>query len=126
MRSSVNGALGPMELESVQGPACSGLKSLQDWKALVGRAMGRSSLSQKQVAAAMEITPQQLSNQLSPHGKEHLSFWRMASLPPEFWHELVLLIVDFHQLTLAGTEQDRRDLEVGRAIREALQRSVAR
>ncbi len=90
-----------MELESVGQPAptapksvgeasSTAPKSVGEWRALVGRALGRAGLSQKAAAIDLGITPQALSKQLA--GAEHLSFWRMFNLPPEFWRELVALI----------------------------------
>lgn len=124
MSPMVNGALGPMEVDRVGTTTPTSPKSIGEWRAMVARAFGRSGLSQKAGAIDLGITPQALSKQLA--GLEHLSFWRMYALPPEFWRELVLLIVDFHALTLGGTEQDRRDVELGRTIRDAITRSLSR
>ena len=118
--------LGPMELDRVQSGPCSGLKSLQDWKALVGRAFGRAGLSHKVAAADLGITPQQLSNQLSLQGKEHLSFWRMHGLSRDCWRELVLLVIEFYALDIGVSERDRADLEVGRSLRELVTRVSGR
>ena len=70
----------------------------------------------------MGLSQANLSRQLA--GVEHLSFWRMFSLPREFWQELVPLIIEFHDLQISMANQDRRDMECGRSIREALQRRL--
>lgn len=122
-RSTVQRSLPPMELQTLENPVSTlegrvstALKSVESWRALVGTALGRARVSQKVAAAEMQIAEPQLSRQLS--GVEHLSFWRMKEIPAPFWQELVLLIIEFYDLQIGMTEQDRRDCETGRALRE--------
>jgi hypothetical protein len=105
-----------------QGPAA---VSDAEWRALVPRALARAGISQKAAASDLGITQSQLSRQLTSPNGEHLSFWRMASLPDAFWHELWLLMSEQRGLSVGLTEQDRRDLELGRAIRESVERRLA-
>jgi hypothetical protein len=123
MRRSIQQNLPPMPLVKVREGSCSGTKSLQDWQGVVDVARARAHLSQKLMAADMGISQQQLSDQLAGRDGAHLSFWRMFGLPPAFWQELVLLIIEFYDLQLGLSEIDRRDLEFGRSLREMLQRS---
>lgn len=95
-------------------------KSLGEWRGLVGRAFGRSGLTQKVAASELGITESALSKQLA--GAEHLSFWRMHSLPVEFWRELIVQIAEFHAITLSGTQQDAEDAAIGRLVRDAVKR----
>jgi hypothetical protein len=97
-----------------------------DWLALVPRAMGKSGLSHKAMAIDLDMDRGLLSAQLLGAPNKHLSFRRMWRLSPDFWRELVLLIIDFYGITLALSDQDRRDLELGRTVRQALERSLAR
>lgn len=116
--------LPPVPLERVQSQPCIALKSLQEWREMVVKAFGKAGLQQKAAAAEMEITAQQLSNQMC--GKEHLSFWRMFSLPRSFWVELVDLICEFHDIPARGaTAQDLEYMRIGKAYVE-LQQQVAR
>lgn len=124
MSPTVPGYLGPMELNRVGSASPTPPKSLGDWRALVGRALGRAGLSQKEAAGRLDVTQSALSKQLS--GVEHLSFWRLFHLGPEFWQEMVELIVEFHGLSSPGlSAQDQDDLRIGRAFRE-LQQMTAR
>jgi hypothetical protein len=124
MSPTINGTFGPLPLEKVQNAPCIALKSIQDWRVMVVKAFGKAGLQQKAAAAEMEITAQQLSNQMS--GKEHLSFWRMFSLPREFWVEMVDLICEFHDIPARGaTAQDIEYMRIGKAYCE-LQQQVAR
>jgi hypothetical protein len=96
------------------------------WLGLVGRALGRCGLSVKAAALTMEIDRPQLSRQLAGAPHHHLSFRRMLRLGPEFWQEIIPLIVEFHGLTLHDSPQERADAEIGRLVREAVTRSLAR
>lgn len=121
MNRSVQPSLGPMELQRVGSASPTPPKSVAEWLGLVGRAFGRSGLTQKAAAYELGVTESALSKQLA--GAEHLSFARMRNLPPEFWHELVLLIVEFHGLTLGAVSQrDLEDAAIGRCVREAVSR----
>lgn len=124
MSRSVQQSLPPMALQKVESTVSTVLKPIENWRALVPRAFGRAGWTQKRAALEMGIPEPQLSRQLG--GVEHLSFWRMHALPREFWYELVILIIDFYELQIGVSEQDRRDMELGRTVREALQRSLAR
>lgn len=120
MSRSINGALGPMELKALSTGHETDRNRLSEWRGLVVRALGKSSTSQKRGAADLGITEGQFSRQLS--GAEHLSFWRMESLPIEFWQELLELIADFKGISLSGTKQDAEDAAIGRLVREAVTR----
>ncbi len=122
MPGTVQPTLGPMELQRVQEGSLTVLKSIQDWRALVPRALGRAAVSQKQAAADLGITPSQLSGQLAGRNGEHLSFWRMHGLPREFWAEILPLIADYHGLTLGDSPQQRNHAEIGRLVSEAVLR----
>lgn len=125
MTRIVQGALGPMELERVQSGSDTGLNSLQRWKDMVPTAMSRALRSGKRTAGDLGISEQQFSSQLAYDGqdrRDHLSFWRMRNLPPEFWRELIVLIADFHNITIGGTQQDIEDAAIGRCVREAVKR----
>jgi hypothetical protein len=80
---------------AIRTPDRSGAKSLRDWQATVDRARARAQLSQKVMASEMGITPQQLSDQLAGREGAHLSLWRLFALPKSFWHEFVILVIDF-------------------------------
>lgn len=115
--------LPPTPLNRVGETTPTNPKTVGDWQALVPRAFGRSGLTHKLAAGHLEVKQTALSKQLA--GLEHLSFWRMFALPREFWQELVLLVIDFYDLQIGLTEQDRRDLELGRSVREAVERRLA-
>jgi hypothetical protein len=124
MRTSLQQPLPPMEVKRVESPVSTALKSVESFRPLIARAFGHVGLSQKRAALEMGIPESQLSRQLA--GTEHLSLWRMHGLSREFWREFVLLIIDFYDLQIGLCEQDRRDLENGRALRLLVERSVAR
>jgi hypothetical protein len=92
--------------------------------------MGRANLSSKVMAAEMGISESQLSDQLNGRMNCHLSLWRMFSLPPEFWQEMVDLICEFHNLPPRGlTAQDEEYRRIGKAfcdVHAMAQRSVGR
>lgn len=121
MRLKVQGALGPMEVRPVDGPASTMVKSV-DWLGLVSRALGKSGITHKAAASDMEIDQGLLSAQLSGASGKHLSWGRMGKLPPEFWAELIVLIAEFHDITVGGTRQDAEDAAVGRLVREVVTR----
>src|SRR4051812_48588358 len=106
MKRTLQRTLGPMELEKVQDGSRTIPKSVQEWLGLITRAAGRRSIPSKNLARDMGISPQQLSTQLSGRDGEHVSFTRMRNLPPEFWQELILLIADFHNITIGTTQRD--------------------
>jgi hypothetical protein len=122
MPAMVNGALGPMELKTLSTPVETARKSLADWRALVVRALSRAECSQKHAASDLGISEGQFSRQLA--GTEHLSFWRMLSLPASFWAELIPLIVEFHGLNVGTTPQQRQREELGRLVEEVVLRVV--
>lgn len=122
MSRTVQQTFGPLELEKVQGASRTIPKLVQDWLALFDLARGKAGMSQKSAASDMGITAQQLSTQMSGREGEHVSFTRMRNLPPEFWRELILLIADFHHITIGGTQQDAEDVKLGRLVREVVTR----
>lgn len=123
MGATTQQTLGPMELQKVGDASPTVPNSIGDWRSLVGRAFGRAAISQKVAAADLGITESALSKQLT--GAEHLSFWRMHGLPPEFWQELIPLIVEYHGLSLGDSPTQRNHAEIGRLVTEAVLR-VAR
>lgn len=132
MTASIQQPLPPMEVQRVQDTSKpvqessrTVLKSLQEWRGLVLRAMGRCQLSQKQMAAELGVSAALLSGQLAGREGEHLSFWRMHALPPAFWQELIPLIVEYHGLTLGDSPQQRNYAAIGQLVSEAVLR-VAR
>lgn len=110
-----------MELQRVESPSSTALKSLEDWRALVGRALGRIGWSQKRAAIEIGIPETQFSRQLA--GTENLSFWKMRTLPPEFWRELIVLVCEFHDITIGQSTQERIDAENGKLLRELMART---
>jgi len=140
MRTSVQLGLGAMEvrpadrqrstavnrLDGASPTAVTDVDREREWLGLVGRAFGKSGLTHKAAAITMETDAGQLSAQLAGAPHKHLSFRKMVKLGPDFWLEMILLIVEFYELSLAGTERDRRDLETGRALRAVCQRAVQR
>jgi hypothetical protein len=99
-------------------------KSLGDWRAMVSRAFAAAGLTQKEAAGLLDVTQSALSKQLA--GLEHLSFWRMFSLPPEVWKELVDAICAMHGIQPPGVSQEDQELiRIGRAQVE-LSRQIAK
>jgi hypothetical protein len=94
----------------------------REWLALFPLAVAKAGLSMTQAAGKMLIGLPQLSTQCSPEEDKHLSFRRMRRLPPEFWRELILLIVDFHDITIGSSQQDADDAAIGRLVREVVTR----
>lgn len=136
MSATVQRALGPMEVISVEGVASPTVTKVdgtpsstvtkvdrsRDWLQLVSRALGKSGLSHKAAAAEMDIDRGLLSAQLTGVPGKHLSWSRMGALPPEFWRELILLVLDFHDITIGTTQKDAEDAAIGRLVREAVGR----
>lgn len=103
----------------------------REWLSLFTAARNKAGISQKLAAATLGgISVQLLSAQESGADGKHLSFRRMWALGPEFWAELVTLILEFHDIPAPGaTAQDEEDRRIGRAYREAhalVQRSLQR
>lgn len=121
-KSSLQLNLPPTEVQSLDRPRSSPVQSMdrERWAQLPGIALAKAGIARKAAAADMELDPSLLTAQLA--GKKHLSWLRIGSLPPEFWRELILLIVEFHAITVGGTQQDQEDAAVGRLVREAVSR----
>ena len=131
-------SLGPMEVRAVDGPRSTSVKSVdpgqltptnavdrdreRHWLSLVVRAFAKAGLTHKAAAITMETDAGLLSAQLSGVPNKHLSFRKMHRLGPEFWRELILLILDFHQITVGASQRDQDDAAIGRAIREVVAR----
>lgn len=125
MRKSIQQTLGPMELKTVHRERLTPVNEVdqdREWLGLFARACGKAGLSLTAAAGSMLIGLPQLSAQCSAIEDKHLSFRRMRRLPPEFWRELILLIAEFHDITLGGTQQDAEDAAIGRLVREAVNR----
>jgi hypothetical protein len=119
-----------MEVKRVDSPLSTTANEVdmeRAWVGLAERAIVKSGFSQKTAAGKLETDRGSLSAQLACAPNRHLSFRKMWRLGPDFALELVLLIIEFYDLQIGITEQERRDLACGRAIREALElRSLAR
>lgn len=128
MKAMVNGALGPLEVQSLDRQRSMTVQPMDrsgEWNGLPGRALGRAGISFKSAAADAECDPSLWSARLA--AKKHLPWSQLGKLGAEFAAELVVLVIEFYNLPVAElTEQDRIDLHVGRTIREAMQRSLAR
>jgi len=117
--------LPPMEVKSLDsGSTVTKRPTLQEWKGMVSRAAARSGLSQKAMAVDLGISEAQLSSTFAYEGEtgpgqKHLSFWRLRHLPPEFWKELIDLLIAFYDL---GTTRKARDdsADLAQAVRELL------
>lgn len=121
--------LGPMEVKTVNRERLTPVNSdnrEREWLGLIGRAAGKALLSHDQLAGCLGISAPHLSAQLSAVESKHFSYRRMWKLPPEFWGELVTLICEFHDITIGQSVQERTDGEIGRLVREAVQKAVAR
>ncbi len=124
MRPAAQLNLPPTNISRDERPAVDRVARERDWLSLVPRALGKAGVSHKAAASDLEIDQGLLSAQLSGAPNKHFSWRRMHSLPPAFWQELVLLIIDFYDLQIGMTEIDRRDCELGRTIRQALERRL--
>lgn len=129
---SVQPTLGPMEMKRVHRERSTVNRQRltpvnevdrdREWLGLFPRALGKAGISMTAAAGTMLIGLPQLSAQCQPLDDKHLSFRRMRRLPPEFWRELIVLIAEFHDITIGGTQQDAEDARVGALLREAVKR----
>jgi hypothetical protein len=130
MKPSVQMPLPVMEVNSVNRDGLTPVNSVnreREWLGLVPRAMEIAGVTRQEYAGYVGVSEQLLSMQLSAVENKHLSFRRMWRTPSALMQELVLLIIDFYHLPIGNlSEQDRRDLEYGRAMREAHERRFAR
>lgn len=126
MSRSVQLNLPPTEVQTMDRRQSTAVQSMdcERWAQLPGIALAKAGIPRKAAAADMELDPSLLTAQLS--GKKHLSWFRMGMLPREFWQELVLAIIEFHELAIGGSQRDVEDAAIGRLVREAVQRAVAR
>jgi len=81
--------------------------------------------SQKAAAITLGISEQQFSTQLRYDGeqyREHLSLWKLSQMPPEFWADVVELLVEFYGLGSQWAKRSRDDdaAELARAVRDLL------
>lgn len=123
MPRSVQFNLPPAPLQSLSDAdagAESSRKSLTDWQDIPARALGRAGVSQKAAALAMGKSESWLSRALK--GLEKLGWSDIGAIEdPQFWSELLHLVADFHEASFGDNPHARRDAEVGRRIREALE-----
>ncbi len=126
MRPTVQLNLPPTEVHTLDRPRSTAVQSVDRdrWMTLPGIGLAKAGIQRKAAAADMELDPSLLTAQLA--GKKHLSWLRMGRLPREFWVELVTLICEFHDITIGQSVQERTDCEIGRLVREAVTRSLAR
>jgi hypothetical protein len=94
-----------------------------EWNELPGRALGRAGISGKSASIEIACDPSLFSARLA--GKKHLPWSHLGRLGAAFALELVRLIIDFYNLQVGMTEEDRRDCELGRTVRLAVQRRLA-
>jgi len=122
MKPNLQGALGPMEVITVDRPKSTTVNPVdreRKWLGLVAQAFAKAGLTHKAAAYAMDIDTGQLSAQLSGVPSKHLSFRKLGLLGPDFWQEMVDLICEFHELPARGASpQDIEDMRIGRAYRE--------
>lgn len=94
--------------------------SLKDWNDLPAKALGRSGISNQSAAIDMGKSESWLSRAL--RGLEKLGWSDIGAIEdPAFWQELITLVAEFRGVAFGGNEQQRRDAEVGRRIREVLE-----
>jgi hypothetical protein len=130
MRPSLQINLPVTEVESVNRDRLTTVDEInreREWLAGFVAARNKAGLSQQAAAFALGgISVQLLSAQENGVENKHLSFRRMWRLGPDFWAEMVELILKFHGLAAPGlSPQDEEDRRIGRAYRE-LQQQVAR
>lgn len=110
-------SFGPMPLEKLQAPTRK--HSIRAWVELIETAMRRAGLTRKHAALIAGISEQQLSNQLRYDGiefRENLSLWRIHRWPPEFWAELIGLVVEYHDLQREAEHLSRAEVQAFRAF----------
>lgn len=120
MSRSVQLNLPPTEVQTLDRSRSSAVQSMDQWAQLPGIALAKAGIQRKAAAADMGLDPSLLTAQLA--GKKHLSWLRLGSLPPAFWQELILLLVEFHGLTIGASARDLDDAAIGRCVREAVSR----
>lgn len=104
MNSSVNGSSRAAELQTVSGRNHTAKAVLQkvSSSALIGLALSRANLSQKEAASDMGISESLLARQL--RGDEHLSWQRMFMLPDKFFLELLIVIAETRGIASVRTQ----------------------
>lgn len=90
--------------------------------AVIGQALSRAGLNNKQAAAYMELDPGQWSRQLQ--GEGHISFQRLLKLPIKFWTEFVPLLAEPIGLSCSHEDIADRALLQAAATIEQLTRAV--
>ena len=110
----------PLPQEKVRQDAGSTRVWVDAWRGLFRR-WG----SQKAAAITLGISEQRLSTQLNYDGdqyREHLSLWKLSQMPPEFWADVIELLIEFYGLgsQWAKRSRDEDAAELARAVRELL------
>lgn len=122
MKASLQLNLPPAPLQSDSrsfGPSETPRKSLKEWEEIPAKALGRSGISNKAAAIAMGKSESWLSRAL--RGIEKLGWSDIGAIEdPAFWHELLQLSAEFHDIAFGSNEQARKDAEVGRRVREVI------
>lgn len=92
------------ELQSVSGRTHTAKASLQkvSSSSLIGLALSRSALSQKEAALTMGISESLLARQL--RGDEHLSWQRLFLLPDKFFLELLIVLAEHRGIASVRTQ----------------------
>jgi hypothetical protein len=107
MTRSVQGTLGPLEVQSVSAKPKMAKVSLQKVSCpapthLISLALSRAGLSQKEAALTMGISESLLARQLK--GDEHLSWQRLCSLPDAFFYELLIVLAEWRGIARVQTQ----------------------
>lgn len=128
MSKSLQITLPPMEVKRVDSApptAANEVDSERRWLRLVASALGKCGMNQESARISMDVDRGTFSAQLNAAPNRHLSFRKMVHLGPEFWAEMVELILDFHGLASPGfTPQDEEDRRLGKAFRELQQQAL--
>lgn len=130
MTRTVQIALPPMEVKGVDSAVpttANAVDTERRWLRLVPAALGKIGLNHDGARRTMDVDAGVFSAQLNAAPNRHLSFRKMVHLGPEFWAEMIDLILDFHGLTPRGlSAQDAEDMKLGRMFRQMVQRSASR
>jgi hypothetical protein len=102
--SSLRNGSAAAELQTLSGRTHTAKAVLQkvSSSALIGLALSRANLSQKEAACEMGISESLLARQL--RGDEHLSWQRLFLLPDKFFLELLIVIAETRGIASVRTQ----------------------